>query len=78
MTQTAFSFFALCRLADGSRGGALEVRDFKKRAKEGESCLLVLLLLHLYSGDHRISTQKPNFWGHISVHVKTQQGPKQF
>lgn len=25
---------------DGSRGGALEVRDFKKRAKEGKSYML--------------------------------------
>lgn len=26
--------------ADGSRGGAVEVRDFKKRAKEGKSYML--------------------------------------
>lgn len=31
-----FVFFCI----DGSRGGALEVRDFKKRAKEGKSHML--------------------------------------
>ena len=26
----------ICLLSDGSRGGVVEVRDFKKKAKEGE------------------------------------------
>lgn len=37
-TPCFFSFYIFfLQLADGSRGGSLEVRDFKKRAKEGES-----------------------------------------
>lgn len=26
----------ICLFSDGSRGGVVEVRDFKKKAKEGE------------------------------------------
>lgn len=36
--HACFFFFFFC--TDDTRGGALEVRDFKKRAKEGESYTL--------------------------------------
>lgn len=72
MTQAAFlSFFFLCPV-DGSRGGALEVRDFKKRAKEGESSTP-----SSSSSDSTSSVQTIAF-RHILLHVKTQQDLKPF
>lgn len=39
-TKLVFKLHVWFFCTDGSRGGALEVRDFKKRAKEGMSYML--------------------------------------